>query len=87
MGYAIIVFSSSTTASRLKRLATRGGINSVSVIQTPKSVSENGCSYSVRCPNSIISVLKSLADEYGLNYTKIYRELIGASGVKSYELY
>ena len=87
MGYAIIVFSSSTAASRLKRLASRGGINSVSVIQTPKSVSENGCSYSVRCPNGMLSVLKSLADEYGLNYTKIYRELIGASGLKSYELY
>lgn len=87
MGYALIVFSSSTTATRLKRLASRGGINSVSVIQTPKSVSQNGCSYSVRCPNSTLSLLKSLADEYGLNYTKIYRELVGASGIKSYELY
>ncbi|MBR5157172.1 MAG: DUF3343 domain-containing protein [Clostridia bacterium] len=87
MGYAIIVFSSSTAASRLKRLASKAGINSAGVVQTPKSVSKNGCSYALKCPTSVLSVLKSLADEYGLNYTNIYRELISPDGTKSYELY
>ena len=87
MGYAIIVFSSSTAASRLKRLASRAGISSVGVVQTPKSVSQNGCSYSLKCPTGALSVLKSLADEYELNYTNIYRELISPNGTKSYELY
>lgn len=87
MGYVLMVFSSSTTASRLKRLAFRSQMRSVSMLQTPKAISENGCTYSIRCSAGELTDLKRLADEYGLRYLKIYRELTGASGTKSYELY
>ncbi len=87
MGYALMVFSSSTTASRLKRLAFRAQLRDVNLIQTPKIISKNGCTYSVRCKVSELAALKSMADEYGLRYLKIYREITGTNGTKSYELY
>lgn len=87
MGYALMVFSSSTTASRLKRLAFRAQLRDVNLMQTPKIISKNGCTYSVRCKVSELAALKSMADEYGLRYLKIYREITGTNGTKSYELY
>lgn len=87
MGYALMVFSSSTTASRLKRLAFRSGLKEVGIVQTPKIISENGCTHSVRTRVSSLPELKRLADEYGLKYLKIYREFIGTDGRKSYDLY
>lgn len=87
MGYVLMLFSSSTTANRLKRLAFRSNLREVSMIQTPKLISQNGCTYSLRCPVSTISELRQLADEYGLKYSKVYRELVGPNGIKSYELY
>ena len=87
MGYVLMVFSSSTTASRLKRLAFRAQLRDIGLIQTPKIISKNGCTYSIRCRVSELAALKNMADEYGLRYLKIYREITGAGGVKSYELY
>lgn len=86
MGYALMVFSSSTTASRLKRTATRNGMTDVDIVQTPKMISMNGCSYSVRTKLSNLSALKQLAQEYGLQSAGIYRETIGIDGRKSYEM-
>lgn len=85
MGYALIVFSSSTTASRLKRMAFRDGIKDVGMIQTPKIISVNGCTYSVRARVSDLEQLRQTAEEYGLKYIRIYREIIGTDGQKSYE--
>lgn len=87
MGYALIVFSSSTTASRLKRLAALKGIRGVNIIQTPKSISKNGCTYALRCPGSELFALKALAEEYGLGILTLYREILGTDGRKTYELY
>ncbi len=86
MGYALMVFSSSTTASRLKRTALRNGMRDINIIQTPKIISVNGCTYSVRVRVSELAELRRIADEYGLKYLKVYREIIGADGQKSYEV-
>ena len=87
MGYALMVFSSSTTASRLKRLAFRSRLRGVDLIQTPKAISENGCTYSIRCPVRELAALRALADEYGLRYGKIFREMSDEFGRKGYEPY
>lgn len=86
MGYALMVFSSSTTASRLKRTALRNGIMDVGIVQTPKTISANGCTYSVRVKFSDLSALKHLAQEYGLQTAGVYRETMGIDGRKSYEM-
>ena len=87
MGYALMTFSSSTTASRLKQLALRGRLRGISLIQTPRAISENGCSYAIRCPEEALAALRRLADDYGLRYLNVFRELTGAGGVKSYARY
>lgn len=87
MGYTLMVFSSSTTASRLKRLAEANGIRGLGIVQTPKNISKNGCTYALRTPIGEISALKTLAEEYGLGILTVYREIIGTDGRKSYELY
>lgn len=87
MGDVLIVFSSSTTANRLKKLAFKNQIKGVSIVQTPKAISKDGCTYSLRCSAGQVSELTALADEYGIRYNKIYREYLGMDGLKSYEPY
>ncbi len=43
----LIVLSSATSAERLKKLLAAGKISS-EVVQTPKSISEGGCGYSLK---------------------------------------
>ena len=87
MGAFLLIFSSSTTAGRLKRIAAKSGYAPVNLVQTPKSISENGCSYALKVSGAHLSALKALAEEYGLKVNGIYRELMGTDGLKSYERY
>lgn len=85
MGSVYLVFSSSTTAGRLKKLAGQEGIPGVGLVQTPKAISHNGCTYSIRCAPAQLSRLQGLAAENGIRYNKIYREIVGPRGMKTYE--
>ncbi len=87
MGYFLFIFSSSTTAGRLKRLASKNGYGPVGLVQTPKRISENGCSYALKVSGAQMSALRGLAEEYGLKINGIYREIMGVDGSKSYEQY
>ncbi|MBQ2696180.1 MAG: DUF3343 domain-containing protein [Clostridia bacterium] len=85
MGTALVVFSSSTTASRLKKLAMNEQLRGVTMTQSPKSVSQNGCTYALRCPMNILPSLLSLADLYHVKHGQVYREWIDREGRKRYE--
>ena len=87
MGAFLLIFSSSTTAGRLKRIAAKSGYAPVNLVQTPRMISENGCSYALKVSGSHLSAVKALAEEYGLRINSIYRELVGTDGTKSYERY
>ncbi len=84
MQTAIIVFSSSTTASRLKRLATSARLGDVSLTQAPKAVSQNGCTYGLKAPIDTLPALLDLAAKYQINHGKIYRETKDREGRKIY---
>lgn len=71
----LAILPSITTAMRLKKLLGKRGI-SIEVMQTPKSISNTGCSYCVRFDDkylpevteavkSIRSHIKSLRDDGG----------------------
>ncbi len=84
MQVALIAFSSSTMANRLKKLAANEGIYPVTMIQTPKIISQNGCTYSLKCDMNALHELLHLADHYGIKHGFVYREFVGVDGRKSY---
>ncbi len=84
METALIAFSSSTTANRLRKLAVSEGFSNVTIQQTPKSISHNGCTYSVKCSMHVLSALLNLADAYGIQHGNVYREVTDETGRKFY---
>lgn len=84
MQYVLIVFSSSTMANRIRKLAMQEGLRDLRVIQTPKSLSA-GCSYALRCPASSIDAVRAVADEYGADARRVYAEYQGEGGIRTYE--
>ena len=85
MTLALVVFSSSTSASRLKRLANANGIQNVTLSQSPAAVSQSGCAYALRCPADVLPALLSLADRYQVKHGHVYRELTDETGRKLYQ--
>lgn len=85
MGTALIAFSSSTSANRLKRLAARANLHSVSLMQTPKSISQNSCTYSLRFDMDLLSPMLALADQNQISHGQVYRETTDQTGRKSYQ--
>lgn len=81
---ALVVFSSSTTASRLKRLASLNQLRGVTLTQSPRAVSQNGCAYALRCPIDSLPTLLELADRYHVKHGHVYRELTDEAGRKLY---
>lgn len=69
----LIVFSSATTATRVKNELTRNKI-SAKVVQTPKSLSKSGCSYSVKAPESALFAAENAAAALGVKIKNIFRE-------------
>ncbi|MBR5586602.1 MAG: DUF3343 domain-containing protein [Clostridia bacterium] len=69
----LIVFSSATTATRVKNELTKNKI-SAKVVQTPKALSKSGCSYSVKAPESALFAAESAATALGVKIKNIYRE-------------
>ncbi|MBR5235971.1 MAG: DUF3343 domain-containing protein [Clostridia bacterium] len=85
METALIAFSSSTTANRLRKLAVSEGLSNVTLLQTPKSISHNGCTYSVKCSLHILPTLLDLADAYNIKHGNVYREVVDTAGRKFYQ--
>lgn len=85
MTFALVVFSSSTTASRLKRLAALEQLQGVSLTQSPKAISQNGCAYALRCPVHLLPALLALADRYQVKHGFVYKELTDEAGRKMYQ--
>lgn len=85
METALIAFSSSTTANRLKKLASREQIFPLTLTQTPKSVSQNGCTYSIKCSMGMLPALLQLAEDYHIQHGNVYREMIDGEGRKFYQ--
>lgn len=85
MGTALIAFSSSTSANRLKRLAARKRLQGVILTQTPKSISQNGCTYSLRFDMDLLSPMLALADQNHVGHGQVYRETTDQTGRKSYQ--
>ncbi len=85
METALIAFSSSTSANRLKRLAQEAGIGGVTLGQTPRAISENGCTYSLRAPLGALDRLLSISAEYHITHGRVYRETTDEFGRKFYQ--
>ena len=85
MQTAIIVFSSSTTASRLKRLASSARLGEVSLTQAPKAVSLNGCTYALKVSSDTLPALLELAAKYQIQHGAVYREAKDREGRKIYQ--
>lgn len=85
MTFALVVFSSSTTASRLKRLAVANQLLGVSLTQSPRAISQNGCAYALRCPIQVLPALRALAGHYQVKHGFVYKELTDAAGRKMYQ--
>lgn len=81
----LVVFSSSTTTNRLKRLAFAEGLRGVGLTQAPRAISQSGCSYALRCPADTLPALLALADRYQIKHGHVYRELIDKEGRKLYQ--
>ncbi len=84
METALIVFSSSTSGSRLKNLSQKAQIRDVRITQTPASIKAGGCSYSLRVNLHDLDNILTLAARYKVSYVAVYREDIDISGSKVY---
>ena len=69
----LIVLSSVTGAQRLKKLLAAGNIRA-EIIQTPKSISDGGCSYSLRLSDSHLQDVLSLTSALHISVKKIHHE-------------
>lgn len=84
METALIVFSSSTSGSRLKNLTLKAQIRDVRITQTPASIKVGGCSYSLRVNLQDLENVLSLAARYKVSYMAVYKEDTDISGSKVY---
>ena len=69
----LVVFSSATTATRVKNELARNKI-SAKVVQTPKSLSKSGCSYSVKVPESALLAAENASAALGVKIKNVFRE-------------
>ncbi len=70
----IITAGSITTAVRIKKtLNSIGGINAT-VINTPSSINQGGCSYSVRTDYNNLNLVRNLASEKKIKFRKLYMQ-------------
>lgn len=75
LDYGIMVYSSTTTTNRAKKLAEKR-IRSLKVFQIPTSVGIKGCNYSLRCEFQEFDELRKISEEYGLNIKAMIKETV-----------
>lgn len=79
----LITFVSQTAALRFKRQAQSIGA-SIKIIQTPKVISYNGCSYAARLERGDLFGLLSLCRKNGIGYSRVFAESTDVNGRKHY---
>lgn len=68
----LITFSSATTATRIKNELTKKRFPA-KVVQTPKILTKNGCSYSVRTTVDALPASEKAAEALGVKIKNIFR--------------
>ncbi len=76
MNEVLIIFSSATTASRIKKFLADGGFYA-RVIQTPKMLSPGGCSTAVSATAEAVPSAIRHADKLGVKIKGIYEKTDG----------
>ena len=73
MKYYLAVFSSITFANKIKKiLSNRPGF--ITLMHTPSSLNENGCSYCLRFKEEKLNEVKTVALENNIRIKSIYLE-------------
>ena len=75
--------ASSTSANRIKRRLNEFGIHS-SVIQTPHSITKDGCGYSLRFDDTAKNIVEKTSHELQIKIRAYYLENIDEDGKKAY---
>lgn len=70
----IITAGSITTAVRIKKQLNSVGDINATVINTPSSINQGGCSYSVRTDYNNLNLVKNLANEKKIKFRKLYMQ-------------
>ena len=83
MGEILITFVKQSSAFNMKKAANRTGIN-VKIVQTPKELSEMGCSYAISAKRSDMSKLISISRNYRIEYRRVFGIFADISGKKVY---
>ena len=86
MGEILITFIKQSSAYNLKKVAYRAGIY-VTLVQTPKEISENGCSYGISAQRRDAQKLLSLCRNYGIEYKRVLVSYRAPDGKKVYTEY
>ncbi len=68
----LITFSSATTATRVKNELAKNRF-SAKVVQTPKSLTKNGCSYSVKTSENALAAAEKAAENLEVKIKSIFR--------------
>lgn len=68
----LITFSSATTATRIKNEISKYKF-SAKVVQTPKSLTAGGCSYSVKTVEAALPVAEKAAEMLGVKIKNVFR--------------
>ena len=86
MGEILITFVKQSSAYNLKKAAARMGIY-VTLVQTPKEISENGCSYGVSAKRQDAQRLLSICRNNGIKYMRVLVSYRTPDGKKTYTEY
>ena len=84
MQTALIVFSSSVSGSRLKKLTFNANFKDVRITQTPSSIKTAGCSYALRVNTRDLKDILAIAHRYNIHYSAVYKEDYDVSGTPVY---
>ena len=83
MGEILITFIKQSSAYKLKKAAKMSNINT-KVVQTPKELSQGGCSYAVVAKRNEINRLLSICGDYNIEYRRVLAVYSDINGKKVY---
>lgn len=83
MGDILITFIKQSSAYKLKKLAKMSGVFA-KVVQTPKELSQGGCSYAVLAKRADVSRLVNLCNNYGIEKRRVIAVYTDMNGKKVY---
>jgi len=86
MKNAWIIYSSITSASRIKKICAQKSKQCI-VHQTPAAMSATGCNYGIRCNQKDLPFVLDLSKELKLTIKGVYIETTNETGEVEYEKY